>query len=109
MVSSFELSWTKNNCSQRSENCHPTLIFALENVVVEENCTVGEKHPGKSEQSAVSCSTCWNFVFKKLTEPFYFSISLESVSSHNCETCLPCVRVGNFLIASVTSAMLSQL
>lgn len=38
-------------------------------------------------------STCSDFAFKKMTEPLNFSISSESVSSHNCLTRSPCVRV----------------
>ena len=36
---------------------------------------------------------CRNFAFKKMTETLYFSISSESVSNHNCLTCLLFVRV----------------
>ena len=118
--SSFDLLWTKDIRSQTSENCHPKLILALENVVGEEKCLVAGKHLGKSDKSAVQpvdlryareedVSTSWDLAFKKITEPLYFPICSKSGGSHNCLTCLPCVRVGNFLIASVTLAMLSEI
>ena len=44
-----------------------------------------------------------------MNEPLYFSVSSETVSNHNCGTCLSCACVGNFPISSVTLAMLSEI
>ena len=54
-------------------------------------------------------STCWDFAFEVMNEPLYFSVSSETVSNHNCGTCLSCACVGNFPISSVTLAMLSEI
>ena len=133
MASSSKLSWTKKiNSLQTSENFRPKFILALEIVVGEKKCFICFWAFWKERSvcsfkwvaSHVNSFSWWIWntlgrrifplvgiacLITKMSEPLHLSISSESVCNHYCLTCLPCVCVGNFALASVTLALLSDI